>query len=158
MAVPEGKYILIVEDDPDQSEFIAKHLRRRFPRHAVEVVETESAFRERFAEFSLQPPAVAIIDIILRWSDPDHIPPRPPEVDAGGFQEAGLRCEQLLRDDPHTAQVPVILYTVTARDRWAEELNAANEDRRKRGLPEIDFLTKEPDIEPLLAVLRNRLS
>jgi CheY-like chemotaxis protein len=158
MAVPKDHYILIVEDDPDQADFIANALRQRFPHHEVELVETESAFHERLPEFAQNPPEVAVVDVILRWSDPDLIPRRPPDVVSGGFQKAGLRCEQLLRQNPLTARVPVILYTITSAAHHAEYLDAANRERRERALPEVEFLEKDPDIGPLITAVRDRLS
>ena len=158
MAVPKDQYLLVVEDDPEQAEAIANALRRRCRNHDVLVVETESEFRRRLAEISEHPPDVAIIDVILRWSDPDPpIPKRPAGVDEGGIQKAGLRCEQLLVLNPATAQVPVIFYTVTHANYFADDLRAANALRRESDLPEFDFLVKEPELDTLTEAVRKRL-
>ena len=78
VAVPKDQYFLVVEDDPAQAEALEKALRRRFRRHDVLVVETESEFRQGLAEITKHPPDVAIIDVILRWSDPEPPHPRAP--------------------------------------------------------------------------------
>ena len=159
MAVPKDQYLLVVEDDPDQADTIEKALRRRFSSHDVLVVETESEFRQGLLEITEHPPDVAIIDIILRWSEPDPpIPERPREVDEEGIQRAGLRCEQLLRHEPATAKVPVIFYTVTKKTHFADDLSAANADRRERGFPESAFLEKEPDLGTLTDAVWERLA
>lgn len=157
MAMPKRKYILIVEDDPAQADDIASSVRQRFPRCEVTLVETESQFRDRLPEFALDLPAVAVIDVILAWTDPDHERPRPSEVAAGGIRNAGLRCEQVLRNDPLTARVPVILYTVTNGAHYQNDVSAANQERESHGFPKVLFLSKEPDTKPLLDAIHERL-
>ena len=157
MAVPKGKYFLVVEDDPDQSEAVKAALRRRFPDHDVLVVETESEFRQQFQEISKHPPAVAIIDVILPWCDPDDIPERPQEVAEGGVEKAGLRCEYLLREDSGSAQVPVIFHTVKNENALTEDLESARAQRSELGLPEFEFLGKEPMLDALLETVKKRM-
>ena len=154
MAVPEDDYILMVEDDPDQAETVCSWLARGFPRHKIYLVETEFEFCRQLEEFAARPPAVAVIDVILRWSDPmDPIPPRPPEVAAGGIQKAGLRCELRLRNSSATAHVPVVFYTVTNGVYLDADLKAVGEGRAAQGLPAVAFLGKEPSLNALLDLL-----
>jgi CheY-like chemotaxis protein len=150
MADQKVGYIVIVEDDPEQADFVKEKILRRLPRYDVQIVETESEFLERLPVLLQSPPAVAAIDIILRWSNPDKIPQRTPEVEAGTIREAGLRCEQLLRKSPVTARIPVILYTVTNGKHYEEFLATANKERHAGGYPEVRLSRKDPDVTPLI--------
>ena len=157
MALPKTSFVLIVEDDPEQSEFIAKAVRERFPRYEVTVVETELEFQDLVPELKEDPPIVAIIDVILAWTTPDGLRLRPDVASAGKVDKAGLRCEKLLREDPSTARIPIVLYTVTNGKHCHDDLAPANEARRALGFPEVVFLSKEVEVKPLLNAIFAKL-
>jgi len=150
VALPKVSFALIVEDDPEQSKFIADAVRERFPRYEVTVVEAELEFRDLLPELKQNPPAVAVIDVILAWTTPDGLRLRPDIVRAGEAPKAGLRCEELLREDPLTARIPVVLYSVTNESHCREALYPVNAARQAGGYPEVAFLSKEPEVKPLL--------
>lgn len=110
-------YILSVEDDPLQSEWLRQILSERFPTIGLRQISTEYEFGNRFEEIATDPPKVILLDMMLRWTDPaPSMPKRPPEVREGGLTQAGRRCEQRLQADPRTSSVPIIFYTVLERE------------------------------------------
>ena len=104
--------ILVVEDNEQQGEWLRLKLQELYKFMVVQHVRTESEFHALVQDFRANPPALAIIDMMLRWSDPaPDIPKPPPEVNDDG-RRAGLRCIQMLRADPTSAMVPIIISTV----------------------------------------------
>jgi len=115
--------ILVVDDDPLQSEWLFQELRRNFPEAECDLIATESEFREKLASIRQSPPNVVLLDVMLRWADvSDHMPSMPLDVAAGKYHRAGLRCQQLLESHEETREVPVILLTVLDEEDLAQEL------------------------------------
>jgi CheY-like chemotaxis protein len=106
-------WILLVEDDPDQAELIKSKLNAEFRECVVRVISTESDFRRSVDGIANDPPAVVVMDIMLRWCDvgPD-MPAQPEDVLLEGYSRAGVRCCQLLKEDPRTRNTPVVVYSV----------------------------------------------
>lgn len=103
--------ILLVEDDSSQAKLIEEHLQDEFPDCDVQILSTESAFRENFESVATNTPDLILIDVMLRWCDiSDHMPPRPPECE--DFSRAGIRCCKLIKADSRTRDIPVIVLTV----------------------------------------------
>jgi len=132
--------VLLVEDDYMYVNWLKDELESNLG-HQVEVISTEQDFRTRGASIAKTPPDVVLMDIMLRWADPSNemIPPPPCH---GTFHRAGLRCLQMLRNDPRTRDVPVILYSVLdesdiARD--MQELGLTARHVEKSIHPEILF-------------------
>lgn len=106
-------YVLIVEDDKAQYEFIDKTLKNMKDVSRVERFSTEREFYDRFEELAADKPDVILMDIMLRWDNPARQMEQPPEkVIREGFYRAGLRCEKMLADDERTANIRVIIYSV----------------------------------------------
>jgi DNA-binding NarL/FixJ family response regulator len=109
-------YFVVVEDDHLQEEPLADHLRSHFEGARVQTINTEQEFRTWLPELRADVPDLVLMDVMLRWSDPQPNPPEPPEeVLAGGYYRAGLRCAQLMDDDAQLRCVPVVLYTILER-------------------------------------------
>lgn len=109
-------YILIVEDDYQQADFIRDSLLSAYPNGRVDLIQTEAEFRSSLNAIEKQPPDVVVLDGMLRWTDPsEKMEPRPEDVKSGGIFEAGLRCKELLKARETTRRIPVILYTVLER-------------------------------------------
>jgi CheY-like chemotaxis protein len=137
--------ILIVEDDPLQMEFIVPELQNAFCGTEIKLLKTEHQFRVALEEIAKNPPDVAIIDVMLRWTDPvPNQPPAPEDVREGGHYQAGLRCAALLRRYETTRAIPVILYTVLEEADLLHDLRELNNVR---------LLTKESDIGPLIEMI-----
>lgn len=143
--------ILIVEDDHFQAQWIRTHLEKQMPDAVVQLIKTESAFRSQFEAITQAPPSVIVMDVMLRWADPQ--PPEkmdlPPEsIKANGFYRAGLRCAELLQTREETKDVPVILYTVL-------EQGDLNNDMK--GLPQtVSYVEKGKDLTPLIDLIREK--
>lgn len=130
-------YIVVVEDDKLQYEWLDRCLRQSKPLKVtrLERIKTEKEFYDRFDEIASDPPNVILLDIMLRWADPaPNLTPPPPEVGQEGFFRAGLRCEQKLATDARTKNIPIIIYSVLER----EDLGPEQPNRAK-----VKFLGKD---------------
>jgi CheY-like chemotaxis protein len=137
------KHIVVVEDDYLQREPIRDEFAAAFPKARIETITSESEFRGRLRELRRRRPDVIIMDVMLRWANPHPNSPQPPsEVAEGGYYRAGLRCAELVRDDPSLRNVPIVLYTILERD---------DVQRAGRGLGnKILHVRKGQDIEYLI--------
>ena len=141
--------IVAVEDDYLQAEWLKETLELVLQGCAVEIVPTESRFRDRFGQWETNPPDLFIIDVMLAWDHPrKNSPEPPPEVDEGGFQRAGLRCQALLADNEVLRRVPVVFYTVLDRDVLEREL--------PRWPGGVSFLKKGDSQDKLLELVKLR--
>ena len=83
--------ILIIEDDKYQAEELERCLKPLgvFVHH----VSTELQFRKHLEETGQLTYGLAIVDMMLRWTDPaPDMEDPPPEIIREGFYTAGLRC------------------------------------------------------------------
>jgi hypothetical protein len=116
--------ILVLEDDSRMSDWLKALIYRELADldPVIELVETEAEFvlewLPSFRQSLKAQPQVIVIDVMLRWTDPSpDQPPRPPEVIAGGFMRAGLRCFNLIRNNIALAHTKVILFSsLTSED------------------------------------------
>jgi CheY-like chemotaxis protein len=141
--------ILLVEDDPLQVEMLEELLRSRD--NSVTVIETELEFVERLDEIEREPPDLFVVDVILRWTDPQPNAQRPPrEVIEGGRERAGFRCRARLLERTGTRELPVILYS---------HLDPSHFERQLQGLPNSTlYLQKDSDFTPLLDAIQKLTS
>ena len=110
-------HIILVEDDYLQADFIQAAITKEFPDVKLEKIRTEREFYSRLTDIADAPPDVIIMDVMLRWTDPEpEMVPAPPEVRAGKFYRAGLRCVDKLAQNPKTRDLSLILYTVLGTD------------------------------------------
>jgi hypothetical protein len=105
--------MLVIEDDYLQANWIQENLLKAFPGSKIEHIATELDFRSKIDSLVKHPPAVIIMDVMLRWTDPspDMTPP-PEDVIRGKFHRAGVRCKKLLLEHNATKDIPLILYSV----------------------------------------------
>ena len=143
-------HFVVVEDDHMQREPLEGRLRETFPGARVDALVSESEFRAALPELRRQVPDLVVMDVMVRWEIPRQgMSEPPPDVLAGGYFRAGLRCAQLLHDDPALRPVPVILYTI---------LELSDLERDRQVLPaNTSYLGKNTDIEALLRLVRQRL-
>jgi CheY-like chemotaxis protein len=141
-------YILVVEDDYLQADWICKRLKRAL-HSEVHRISTESQFRKQLKQIEDKRPDVVVMDVMLPWTDPSpNIEPPPPEVLEQGFYRAGVRCTKLLAENKKTKDIPVILYTVLER--------ADLEDQLKEFSPgaKVAHLRKDSDDDRLIDLIR----
>lgn len=118
-------YILIVEDDPVQSDFIEHAIKeeKEFFDLQIKRISRESEFRNNFGEIADYKPEVIIMDIMMRWADPAPDMQTPPkEIRDQGFYRAGIRCIQMLSDDERTRDIPIIIYSILDKEDLEEEM------------------------------------
>src|ERR1043165_3105921 len=105
--------VVIVEDDYLQAEWIRELFKEQVGVDDcdIDMIATEIEFRRQMPRFRASPPDLFLMDVMLRWTDPEPEQEVPPEeVKKEGYFRAGLRCEQLLREVIETRNVQVILY------------------------------------------------
>src|SRR5262249_18260401 len=91
-------------------------LEARFPKARLSWIRTESEFCQRLDDFATNPPNIFLLDVMVKWTDPNAKMPAPPkEVVEEKYYRSGLRCRTRLLENPATKRVPVILYTVLER-------------------------------------------
>ena len=137
----------LVEDDHLQAEWLHQELEREFRDATVEVIPTESGFRELMDDVQDRRPDVVIMDVMLRWTDPGPEMPEPPaDVKGDGYFLAGIRCAKLLAD--HHIEVPVILYSVLDENDLAKDLPRVHT---------AGYLPKGSDLNPLFRKIRTAI-
>lgn len=138
--------ILLVEDDFNQVTWIKDGLHKSFPGVTIQVISTELAFRQSLPQISKDRPDVIILDVMLRWADPDpNLEPPPEEVRKEGFFLGGLRCARLLTEQRTTQKIPVILYSVLEHGDIARDLNEN---------PLVHHLRKDSEYDPLVRAIQ----
>ena len=107
-----SRYVVLLEDDPQQRLWIAGALKEAFPALEVRELISERAFRDEYPNTGASMPAAFILDRRVRWdvTRRDWLTP-PGDVREGKPEEAGLRCRERLLKDPATSRVPIIIYT-----------------------------------------------
>ena len=136
--------ILLLEDDHEQASWIRSELEREF-HPTVRVVRTELEFRDILPELAASPPDIAVLDVIVRWTDPAPEIVKPSDDVQQGPSRAGIRCARFLSDACPTT--PIILYTVLAREDLEEgELST---------VPNVLHLQKEASPRPLFDRVRS---
>lgn len=135
--------IVLVEDDSTQAGLISDVLRSEFPTYQIDSIATESDFLASVEGFAADPPALIVMDVMLRWCDvSENMPPIP--EDYQGFGRAGVRCCDALRQNPGTRSIPVIVLTVL--------------DKNGLGLPEgCIHVPKTSDFRDLVDAAESRL-
>jgi CheY-like chemotaxis protein len=134
--------VLLVEDDHVQRNYVRQALADGL-KADVDTKTCEWEFQRDFDLLALNPPDVAVLDIMLRWASPSKDVAEPPK-DSTPYH-AGLRCAKRLKGDPRTQGVKVILYSVLPK-----------EDIPDVALPEgAIFIVKEPDCQNLIDVMRS---
>jgi len=91
------KSILIVEDDKIQADELKNRMERLG--FFVHNIATEVEFRRHMDETDRPAYTLAVVDMMLRWTDPAPDMEAPPlEIIEEGFYTAGLRCCRKLRE------------------------------------------------------------
>jgi DNA-binding NarL/FixJ family response regulator len=143
-------FIVIVEDDFLQEGPLEQHLYSAFPAATIETLCTESECREKLSAYRQHPPDVVIMDVMLRWASPSpNAPAPPPDVVAGDYFRAGLRCAELMSRDEKLSQVPVIVYTILER---------SDLERDGERLPAVSYVRKSADLDILTRKVRELTS
>jgi DNA-binding NarL/FixJ family response regulator len=141
---------VVVEDDHLQEGPLADTLLVAFDGAEVQTIRTEEEFRSTLPAMREDAPDLVVMDVMLRWADPQPNYPQPPDdVAAGGYYRAGLRCSRLLHEDRALRHVPVILYTIleqTDLERDGQELP-----------PNATYVGKNADLDVLMRHIRAQL-
>ncbi len=142
-------YVLIVEDDPVQFEFIEESLigDSKFGRVNIDRISSESEFVNRFETIATNRPDVVIMDIMLKWTDPSEDMVIPPDVAAETYR-GGMRCSNKLASDPRTKGIPIIIYSVLDEEDLENDLNL---------LPNVRYILKDFNSQKILSTIRSLL-
>jgi CheY-like chemotaxis protein len=149
-------YILIVDDDYLQAEWVIDRLKKSFSNSKITWMETEYEFRANLDELTTNPPDVIIMDVMLSWTRPGpDMPEWPADVRDEGFYTAGFRCEKLLSDNKKLKNIPLIFYTVLERaDLIERQYKFVEGSRVYLQKPHRAYLRKESEAEPLIDLIR----
>lgn len=142
-------YIFIVEDDPVQFDFIEKSLieEDEFSNLRIKRAPTEQAFRGMMNDFEKDKPDVILMDVMIRWTDPSpDMPEAPEEVVRDGFYRAGIRCIELLKNNPRTEDIPILVHSVLDKENLEEHLD---------GFPNVFHIEKTFDPRALARAIRS---
>jgi CheY-like chemotaxis protein len=99
--------IVLVEDEGLTLAWMYNEFRQAFANAEIQTYRTESAFLKAVPAFARNPPALIVMDVMLRWND-QEAPSFPPP---GEGYRAGLRCQRALEQHEGTKRVPMIFYT-----------------------------------------------
>jgi DNA-binding response OmpR family regulator len=134
--------VLILEDDAQQRRDLQSLVEQEF--HAeVQTQASEFEFRRNLESIAANPPQLAILDVMVKWTKPSREAP-PIPADAKQPETAGVRCARMLRDNVKTQNVKVILYSVLPK-----------EDFETGGIPEgVATVVKEVEFDNLLDKIR----
>ena len=138
--------ILVLEDDPLYEKSLRQQLEEGIPNVEIRVLHTESEFYNWTDDPASRPPDVFVLDVMVRWTDSAEEMPAPPlVVRQARFFEAGLRCEERLRNRPRMAAIPVVLFTVLDRSDLENRMRAIQSARKLR------YVRKDEDIAAAVA-------
>ena len=138
----EDKKVLLIEDDSVQARNLDRLIRQAFPGVSVNIIGTELEFRDKLPEIVPGSYRIALIDLMLRWTDPSPEMIAPPkEIYEQGFFLGGLRCRQALLEK----KIRSVIFTVHDRETFPQ-LKA-----------DIDYVQKGPSFDPILNKLRGYL-
>jgi|ERR1700682_3978099 len=139
--------IVSLEDDEPFWNLLKQAMEEEFGGVELCWVRTESQFYEQLPEFIANPPDIFLLDVMVKWADAaERVPEPPDDVKKESYYRAGLRCRKRLLDNPTTANVPVILFTVLERTDIEEVIN---------GLPDRTFYVgKSSDFRELIREIR----
>jgi CheY-like chemotaxis protein len=104
--------ILIIEDDQIQADDLKQRLEKLGI--SVKVISTEAKFRQHIRDEDVKRYSLAVVDMMLRWTDPAPDMEMPPsDVVEEGSYTAGLRCCRALA----ARGVRCIIYTALSRNK-----------------------------------------
>ena len=134
-----GKWILIIEDDRYQAEEIERCL-KPIAEH-VRLISTELEFHKLAESGELSKYAVAVVDLMLRWTDPaPEMEMPPPKIREEGSYLAGLRCCRELKKLPKN-KIPCVIFS-------------ALDAEKVPGVKEFPFVNKSHGCEALIEQVR----
>jgi len=137
--------VLIIEDDSIQAARLESLIQSKFSAVSVDRIATELEFRKRLPGIADGSYKVALVDMMLRWTDPSpEMEPPDEDVIKEGFFIGGLRCRKALLQK----NVPSIIFTVLNQENLPQEYQDQG----------IDFIQKGPSCEPILEKLKGYLS
>jgi CheY-like chemotaxis protein len=136
--------ILIVEDNRSHADLLSDGLTKIRDADVVRL-RSEREFREAWNTIEIEPPDVALIDVMLRWDVPRLDPiPRP---EGGDIYDAGIRCMRQMKESEKTAHVPIILYSVVSKPDLEHLIPK---------LPGgVTYMEKTSDIASVVSLIRN---
>lgn len=104
---------VVLEDDWQQAESIKEWLESEFSDAKVSVIDTAKKFQRMLPDFKKTPPDVFILDMMVRYTDPDDEELRT-DNDQDDFLTAGARCHEELRRLGLEGRS--LIYSVTDKD------------------------------------------
>ncbi len=150
-----GKRILVLEDDGYQYSWIESVLKNTGPGAEITRIETESKFLEWIKHLQTgraSLPDLFILDVMVKWTTPSKLTPRPEHIQATDSRRAGMRCGLLVRTCAQTRNKPIIIYTILQRTDVDDDDNKIEELGSN-----VRFVPKTPDENELIKAVRSAI-
>jgi CheY-like chemotaxis protein len=142
-------HILLIEDDPQQSESIKRIIENNFKGVSVTLLETECDFYIAIQHITSQEnlPSLVICDVMLPWTFPSPDAPSPShDIVKGTFRKAGLRCWKRFREREAFKNIPWIYFTVL--DEQTIDLKSHRDEKTV-------YTQKAGSIDPLIEQIKS---
>jgi hypothetical protein len=106
-------FVVLLEDDPGQVNYLREDFAVRYPRGRMLVFQSEGEFHDAFnTRLPSPPPHLVVLDYIAKWERAGE-PPNTPWESHFYADGAGARCAHIIkRQDP---TIPVVIWTVIRR-------------------------------------------
>lgn len=119
--------VLLIEDQyPDYSRII-EELERHFPGCVVLLIRSESEFIVRFDEVLHFSPDFVVVDMYLKWCEPEETSSRP-QLEGTHPRHAGKRIVRCLCNEKATDRVPVLVVSGLGRETVRSEFGTVPEN------------------------------
>jgi DNA-binding NarL/FixJ family response regulator len=142
--------LVLLEDDPVQSELLVEELTAEFPEASIMLITSESEFQSRIDEFTNSPPDVFILDVMVRWTKPSpNLDSNSENRKSNGYYRAGIDCAKLLRTSG--INTPIILYTILENNDIRADIKSLEDSQIK----DVRYVRKESDPFDLMKRIRS---
>ncbi len=115
--------VVAIEDHYPTRELLVRELRRRFEGCQVLQIPTESDFIIRFDEMVNFSPHAVVVDLFLRWCEPEEVSSRSQPSD-WHFRDAGQRIVRCLCNDVLARDVFILPVSVLGREAVRAEMGS----------------------------------
>ena len=130
-------------------------LKETDPGAEISRIETESEFLEKMKNLqsgTASPPDLFILDLMVKWTTPSTLTPRPEHMQDADSRRAGMRCAKLLKTCAQTRDKPMIIYTILQRTDVVDD----DKDIEELG-NNVWFIPKTPDESELIKAVRSAI-
>jgi hypothetical protein len=119
--------VLVIEDKYPDYDRIVQELERRFEGCDVLLIRSESEFIIRFDEIMSFSPHFAVVDLFLKWCEPEQVSSRP-QLSETHPRHAGQRIVRCLCNEPLSKSASILVVSALGRDTVRAEFGTVPEN------------------------------